>query len=84
MDKKELLKKYWFICLIAVALLVFIGIYAADSYKNKEITVSNRQIDGKYVVYTVDGEPVYADDFYLCKLYLANFYGAVLISSQFL
>ena len=64
MDKKELLKKYWFICLIAVALLVFIGIYAADSYKNREITVSNRQIDGKYVVYTVDGEPVYADDFY--------------------
>ncbi|MBQ2657424.1 MAG: peptidylprolyl isomerase [Erysipelotrichaceae bacterium] len=70
MDKKEFLKKYWFICLIAAALLVFIGIYAADSYKNREITVSNKQIDDKYVVYTVDGEPVYADDFYE-KLYAA-------------
>lgn len=70
MDKKDFLKKYWFICLIAAALLVFIGIYAADSYKNREITVSNKQIDDKYVVYTVDGEPVYADDFYE-KLYAA-------------
>ncbi|MBO4918727.1 MAG: peptidylprolyl isomerase [Erysipelotrichaceae bacterium] len=70
MDKKELFKKYWFICLVAAALLIFIGIYAADSYKNREITVSNKQIDGKYVVYTVDGEPVYADDFYE-KLYTA-------------
>lgn len=70
MDKKDLLKKYWFICLIAVVLLVFIGIYVADSYKNRDITVSNKQIDGKYVVYTVDGEPVYADDFYE-KLYTA-------------
>ena len=70
MDKKELFKKYWFICVIAVALLIFIGIYAADSYKNREITVSSKQIDGKYVVYTVDGEPVYADDFY-DRLYTA-------------
>ena len=64
MDKKGLLKKYWFICVVAAALLIFIGMYAADSYKNREITVSNRQVDGKYVVYTVDGEPMYADDFY--------------------
>lgn len=70
MDKKELLKKYWFICVVAAVLLIFIGIYAADSYKNREITVSNKQVDGKYVVYTVDNEPVYADDFYE-KLYAA-------------
>jgi hypothetical protein len=45
-------------------LLVFVGIYAADAYKNREIVVNNKQIDGKYVAYTLDGEPVYADDLY--------------------
>ncbi|MBQ6216398.1 MAG: peptidylprolyl isomerase [Erysipelotrichaceae bacterium] len=64
MDKKELIKKYWFIGVVAVALLVFVGIYAADAYKNREIVVNNKQIDGKYVAYTLDGEPVYADDLY--------------------
>ena len=62
MDKKELLKKYWFIGVIAIALLVFVGIYAADAYKNREIVVNNKQTDGKYVAYTLDGEPVFADD----------------------
>ncbi len=45
-------------------MLVFVGIYAADAYKNREIVVNNKQIDGKYVAYTLDGEPVYADDLY--------------------
>ena len=64
MDKKVLLKKYWFIGVIAIALLVFVGIYAADAYKNREIVVNNKQTDGKYVAYTMDGEPVFADDLY--------------------
>lgn len=64
MDYKELLKKYWFVCAVGVVLLVFVGIYAADAYKNRELTVGNKQIDGKYVVYSVDGENVFADDFY--------------------
>ena len=64
MDKKELFKKYWFVGVIALALLVFIGIYAADAYKNREIVVNNKQTDGKYVAYTLDGEPVFADDLY--------------------
>ncbi|MBR5341080.1 MAG: peptidylprolyl isomerase [Erysipelotrichaceae bacterium] len=64
MDKKELFKKYWFVGVIAIALLAFVGMYAADAYKNRDIVVNNKQIDGKYVAYTVDGEPVYADDFY--------------------
>lgn len=64
MDAKELLKKYWFIGVIGIALLVFIGIYAADAYKNREITVNTKQVDGKYVAYTVDGEDIYADDLY--------------------
>ena len=64
MDKKELFKKYWFIGVVAIALLVFVGIYAADAYKNREIVVNNKQTDGKYVAYSLDGEDVYADDLY--------------------
>ncbi len=64
MNTKELLKKYWFVGVIGLALLVFIGIYAVDEYKNRDILVSNKQVDGKYVAYSVDGEDVMADDFY--------------------
>ena len=64
MNTKELLKNYWFVGVVAIVLLAFIGVYIADTYKNKEVTVSSRQIDGKYVAYTIDDEPVFADDFY--------------------
>ena len=64
MDKKELLKKYWFLGVIALALFAFICLYAADSYKNREILVNNKMSDGKYVAYTIDDEPVFADDLY--------------------
>ena len=71
MDKKELIKKYWFIGVVAVVLLAFVGIYAADAYKNREVIVNNKQVDGKYVAYSLDGEPVYADDLY-ASLYEKN------------
>lgn len=71
MDYKELLKKYWFVCLVGVVLVAFIGVYAADAYKNRELTVASKQIDGKYIVYSVDGENVFADDFY-DSLYTQN------------
>ncbi len=64
MDKKELIKKYWFIGLIAVLLVAFIGLYSYDVYKNRDVVIANKQIDGKYVAYTIDDEPVYADDLY--------------------
>ena len=64
MDYKELLKKYWFVGIVAIALMVFVGIYAADTYKNRKTTVPSKQIDGKYAVYSVDGDYVMADDFY--------------------
>ena len=64
MDTKELLKKYWFIGVVAIVLIGFIGFYAADTYKNREITVDTKQVDGKYVVYSLDDEDDYADDFY--------------------
>ena len=71
MDKKELIKKYWFIGLIAILLIAFVGLYAYDSYQNREVVIKNKQIDGKYVAYTIDDEPVYADDLY-STLYEAN------------
>ncbi|MBR5755289.1 MAG: peptidyl-prolyl cis-trans isomerase [Erysipelotrichaceae bacterium] len=64
MDKKELFKKYWFVGLVGIVLIAFIGLYSYDAYKNRDIVVRNKQIDGKYVAYTIDGEPVYADDLY--------------------
>lgn len=64
MNAKELLKKYWFVALIALALTAFVVMYSVDAYKNRDITVKNKQIDGKYVAYTIDDEPVYADDLY--------------------
>ncbi len=81
MDKKELLKKYWFVGVIGIALLVFVGIYAADAYKNREIIVSNKQIDNKYVAYTVDGEPVYADDLY-ASLYETGGLGQTVVAYE--
>ncbi len=64
MDYKEMFKKYWFVGIVALVLLVFIGMYAADAYKNREIYVKNKQVDGKDVVYTLNGEPAFADDLF--------------------
>lgn len=71
MNFKEFMKKYWFVCVVGVALMAFVGIYAADTYKNRELTVQEKEVDGKYAVYSVDGEYVFADDFF-DSLYLQN------------
>lgn len=71
MDYKELIKKYWFVALIGVLLIVFIGVYAMDAYKNRELTVQSKDVDGKSAVYSVDGEYVLADDFFN-SLYQVN------------
>ena len=64
MDTKELIKKYWFLGVIAIALIGFVIFYSVDAYKNRDIVVDTKVVDGKYVVYTLDDEDVYADDFY--------------------
>lgn len=71
MNYKDLLKKYWFVGVIGIALIVFIGIYAVDAYNNRELTVSDKQIDGNYAVYSVDDNYVMADDFF-DSLYKTN------------
>lgn len=68
---KDFIKKYWFMGIVAVALLVFVGLYCVDAYNNREIKVNNKEIEGKYIVYTVDGDPVYADEFF-DSLYAKN------------
>ncbi len=78
MDKKELLKKYWFVGIVGLLLLAFIGMYCYDAYQNREILVSNKQTDGKYVAYELDGEPVYADDLYDTLYSAGGFSQAVL------
>ena len=71
MNTKELLKKYWFVCLIGLVLISFIGLYSYQAYKNRDVVVKNKQVDGKYIAYSIDGEPVYADDLF-DGLYLSN------------
>ncbi len=81
MDKKELIKKYWFIGLIAILLVAFVGLYSYDAYKNREVVIRNKQIDGKYVAYTIDDEPVYADDLY-ASLYKDNGASQAIVAYQ--
>ena len=64
MNFKELLKKYWFVGVVALVLVVFIGAYGVDAYKNREVTVSSKTVDGKSVAYSVNDEFGYADDLY--------------------
>ena len=65
MKFSEMLKKYWFVGLVSVLLLVFVGAYAAGAIKNKETTVSALTKDGKDVIYSLNGEDyLFADDLY--------------------
>ena len=68
MDYKELLKKYWFVLLVGIVLIVFVVAWAADNSKNttqeKENTVQTKEVDGKYVLFEMDGNGYTADEFY--------------------
>lgn len=66
MNAKDLFKKYWFVLLIGVVLIVFVVAWAIDSNSNKvvENKVQTKQVDGKDVLFEIDGNPFTADDFY--------------------
>ena len=81
MDLKELIKKYWFVGLVAIALIAFTGIYVSDELKNREPVVSSKTVDSKYVAYSVDGENIFADDFYK-SLYDENGINCAFIAFQ--
>lgn len=66
MNTKDLLKKYWFVLLIGVVLIVFVVAWAVDSNANKPVenAIQTKQVDGKDVLFEVDGNPYTADEFY--------------------
>ena len=64
MDFKDILKKYWFLALVTIALLAYGVVYCVEAYNNRTIYVDAKSEDGKSIVYTLDGENFYADDFY--------------------
>lgn len=65
MDKKDFIKKYWFVGVVAILLLGFVIAYGVSSYQNREIKVETLTVDGKDVIYTMDGDVKYfADDLY--------------------
>ena len=74
MDYKEIFKKYWFVIAVGVLLFAFVISWAASSNDNKKEeeteegiapTATIKQVDGKYVLFDIDGaNEYYADDYY--------------------
>lgn len=64
MDFKDILKKYWFVGIVAIGLLAYVIVYCVQAYQNRTIYVSSKESDGKQVVYTLNDEDYYADDLY--------------------
>ena len=64
MEFKDILKKYWFLLLVTIALLAYVIVYCIQAYSNRTIYVNAKTEDGKSIVYTLNGENYYADDLY--------------------
>lgn len=65
MSFKDILKKFWFVGVVGILLIVFVGAYAANSIKNREVTVNTLTKEGKNVIYSFNGDEYYfADDLY--------------------
>ena len=64
MDTKEILKKFWFVALIAVLFVVFIVVYAVNMISSKPVEKTAKQVDGQYIIYSINGENYTADELY--------------------
>ena len=64
MDYKNLFKKYWFLITLAVLFIIFIGIYATDTFKNREVVKEPKEIDGQYIIYSINDENYTANELY--------------------
>ena len=65
MDIKEVLKKYWFIGLIALGLLVYLVVYTVSAIEARPTYVDTKTDEnGNYIIYTVGDEKLLADDLY--------------------
>lgn len=58
---KDIIKKYWFIGLIIIALVCGVGYFAIDSTKD---VVPGKKVNGENVVYSLSGHDVTANEFY--------------------
>ncbi|MDD5791204.1 MAG: peptidylprolyl isomerase [Erysipelotrichaceae bacterium] len=64
MDKKDILKKYWFIGVVAAMMLIFLGVYCADAIKNREVRINTKTVDGQYAILAVGDDYLLADELY--------------------
>ena len=64
MDIKDILKRFWFVIMIAVLFVAFIGVYAVNSYLNRPVEITAKEEDGSYLIYTIDGQNYTADELY--------------------
>ena len=64
MDIKEILKKFWFIILIVVVFVGFVVVYAIDSFKNRPIEMTAKEVDGQYLIYSIGDQNYTADELY--------------------
>ncbi len=64
MDTKEILKRFWFVGLIAILFVGFIVVYIAETISNLPVVKNPYQVDGEYIIYTINGENYTADEFY--------------------
>ena len=69
MDYKEIFKKYWFVMAVGLLLIVFVVAWAISTQEGSKQdnivqNATTKQVDGKYVLFDVDGANEYfADDF---------------------
>ena len=64
MERKELIKKYWFIGLVAVFALIFVGIYTVTEIRYRHTVIKTAQQDGKYLIYRLGDDVYTADELY--------------------
>lgn len=64
MDTKEIFKKFWFVGLIAILFVGFIVIYIVQTIQNRPVIKSPKEVDGQYLIYSINGEDYTADEFY--------------------
>lgn len=62
--KVDLLKKYWFVGVIALMAILFTAYYAVNEQKTKKKTVKTVQKDGKYLIYKSGDDIFTADELY--------------------
>ena len=64
MDIKDILKRFWFVFLIAALFVVFIGVYAVNAIQNQPVKITAREENGSYLIYSIGGESLTADELY--------------------